>query len=246
MMCSTAATQVNLDIGRDRAEAGRRWHLLHAVGPTLLAAFANSPMHLGRPTGWKCGRQRVWQRLDPDRTAPPSGDDPVAAYTDFALDAPVMLHRNGGADWCAPPGQRFRDRLGTAEGATDQDLDLHLSTLFPPVRARGWFEVRYVDAQPVAWWPVPMAVLAALVEDPAATTAALDACAGLDDWEAAARVGLAAPGLHDAAQALFAAAVASLRGTGEHPGLVRLVERFAEHYVRPGRSPADDPILEAL
>ena len=36
------------------------------------------------------------------------------------------------------------------------------------MRPRGWLEVRYVDAQPRQWWPVPPAVLSALVADPIA------------------------------------------------------------------------------
>ena len=52
------------------------------------------------------------------------------------------------------------------EDAPDaEDLSTHLTTLFPPVRPRGWFEVRYLDAQPWPWWPVPMAVLHALLDD---------------------------------------------------------------------------------
>ena len=44
MMCSTASVQVCLDIGADRADAARRWRLTHALGPLLIAAFANSPL----------------------------------------------------------------------------------------------------------------------------------------------------------------------------------------------------------
>ena len=246
MMNSTAATQVNLDVGRDPDDAARRWHLLHVVGPTLVAVFANSPRQAGRPTGWKCGRQRIWQHLDPGRTTAPAGADPVAAYTDFALAAPVMLQPSDGPDWTAPPGQRFADRVRSAHGVTDAELDLHLTTLFPPVRARGWFEVRYVDALPVSWWPVPMAVLATLVDDRDAGERAFAACAGLGDWARAARDGLAAPGLHAAAVTLFDTALGALQRSGQHPALVALVEAYADRYVRHGRSPADDPLLEDL
>lgn len=245
MMSCTAATQVNLDIGRDRADATRRWRLLHTVGPTLVAAFANSPVQGGTPTGWRSGRQRIWQHLDPTRTAAPSGDDPVVAWTDYALDAPLMLHRDH-AGWTDEPGRTFRDWL--AEDAdckpSAADLDLHLSTLFPPVRPRGWFEVRYVDAQPLAWWPVPMAVLTALVEDPEAGETARVACSGLDDWSAAARDGYAVPGLGAAALTCFTAAVEALTRAAEDPELVALVTAFADRYVREDRSPADDPIPE--
>ena len=33
---------------------------------------------------------------------------------------------------------------------TDADLEYHLTTLFPPVRPRGWLEIRYLDSVPDA------------------------------------------------------------------------------------------------
>ena len=233
MMTGTASTQVNLDIGRDQRDAARRWRVLHDVGPAMVAAFANSPVHAGAATGWRSGRQRVWQALDPRRTSHVTGDDPRHAWTDYALDAPLML---------VEPGLRFRDWLSRDDGPSESDLATHLTTLFPPVRPRGWFEVRYLDAMPWRWWPVPMAVLTALVEDRLAGAVAVDACAGLDDWTAAAREGPDAPGLHDAALACFDAALPAMSRAGEDPALVSLVSAYREHYVRPGRCPADDPL----
>ncbi len=248
MMTGTAATQVNLDIGRDPCDAGRRWRVLHAVGPAMVAAFANSPVHAGDDTGWRSGRQRVWQGLDPQRTAHVAGEDPVGAWADYALDAPVMLRGgvNGDAgpdgDWAAEPGLRFRDWLARDDGPTEADLATHLTTLFPPVRPRGWFEVRYLDALPWEWWPVPMAVLTAVVEDRLAGAQASEACASLDDWTAAARDGLAGAGLREAALGCFDAALPAMTRSGEHPDLVALVAAYRERYVRPGRCPADDPL----
>ena len=43
MMNSTAAVQVNLDIGRDPQDAARRWRLLHAVGPLMWPASPTRP-----------------------------------------------------------------------------------------------------------------------------------------------------------------------------------------------------------
>lgn len=245
MMNATAATQVNLDIGRDPADAVRRWRLLHAVGPTMVATFANSPVHAGSPTGWLSGRQQVWQTLDPRRTRPVTGEDPAAAWAEYALDAPVMLAARG-REWTAPPGLSFRDWLsgdgGPVGRADEDDLATHLTTLFPPVRPRGWFEVRYLDALPMTWWPVAVAVLSSLVEDPDASATAIEACAGVDDWAGAARLGPRAPGAAEAARACFDAALAAMARAGESPELVTLVTEYRDRYVRSGRCPADDPL----
>jgi glutamate--cysteine ligase len=119
MMRSTASTQVCLDwwAGRDGLE---QWRLLLLAGPFLAAATAQS---VGPQS-----RLATWLEVDPSRTAFDdrllNGDDPVAAYADFAAGATDFL---GG-------------------GVED-----HLSTLFPPVRPRGsYLEVRFPDARPAA------------------------------------------------------------------------------------------------
>lgn len=232
MMASTAAIQVNLDAGEDPAA---RWRLLHDLGPVLVAAFANSPQRCGRRTGWKSSRQQIWQTLDPQRTASCCDDrDPAAAYADFALDAPVMLPTGRGGT--------FRAWVESGDGPTEAELADHLTTLFPPVRPRGWFEVRYLDAQPLRWWPVPVALLSALLDDDDTTTAAAAVARparGL--WTEAGRDGLADPVLRRAAQECFALATATL--TRYDSLLVDLVERYAAAYVLRGRCPADDPVL---
>ncbi|NUP29376.1 MAG: ergothioneine biosynthesis glutamate--cysteine ligase EgtA, partial [Nocardia sp.] len=178
MMSNTAAAQISLDIGGDPAELTARWTALHAVGPALIAAFACSPALRGAPTGeWASQRMRTWLHLDPARACPPVADwaDPVTGYASWALDAPLLcVRRPGQVAWAAPPDATFGDWLS---GGLDEvigrrpaidDLDYHLTTLFPPVRPAGYFEVRYLDAQPGDGWTVPITVLDALLSTPAA------------------------------------------------------------------------------
>lgn len=240
MMCSTAAVQVNLDLGE---RPGARWARAHALGPVLTAAFANSPLRLGRPCGWLSGRRRVWERLDPTRTAPVAapGLDPALAWARYLLDAPLMLVRgHGGRLSPARDGRTFRDRLAApGPPPTAADLACHATTLFPPVRPRGWLEIRYLDAQPPEHWPVCVAVTHALVVDDRAGDLALDAAAPCRDrWRAAARRGLADPELRRAADACFRAALAALPRLGAPAGLVASVAAFADRHVATGRSPA--------
>jgi gamma-glutamylcysteine synthetase len=116
MMRETCATQVCLDWwpGRDGLE---QWRLLQLAAPFLAAATIADPE-----------RTATWLEVDPARTAFDdrllTGDDPVAAYADFAAGAEVFVAG------------------GPAE---------HLTTLFPPVRPRGrYLEVRFPDARPAA------------------------------------------------------------------------------------------------
>ncbi|MGH4017657.1 MAG: ergothioneine biosynthesis glutamate--cysteine ligase EgtA, partial [Pseudonocardiaceae bacterium] len=171
MMCSTAAVQVCLDAGTP-AQVADRWAALHDLGPVLVGAFANSPWLRGRPTGWASSRMWAWFDLDPVRTHPrPVHPDPAADWARRALDTPLLCHDRTGSCWEVPTGVTFADWLGGALPGqpTAADLDYHLTTLFPPVRPRGYLEVRYLDAQPAGQWAVPVAVVAALLADPATT-----------------------------------------------------------------------------
>jgi glutamate--cysteine ligase len=247
MMCSTAAVQVCLEAGEDgdgTRGAAARWLALHGLGPVLVAAFANSPLHRGRPTGWRSTRQAVWSRIDPSRTRPPrDGADPREQWARYALDASVLAIRGDGAAWHAPRGLTFREwvRGGGPRRPTYADLDYHLTTLFPPVRPRGFLEARFVDAQPHGGWAVVAAVTVALLDDPVAVDTVLEATAPVRGrWLAAARDGLADPPLARAADACFGAAVPALLRLGAPAPLRRAVEEYADTYVARRRCPADD------
>ncbi|MBV9204900.1 MAG: ergothioneine biosynthesis glutamate--cysteine ligase EgtA, partial [Actinobacteria bacterium] len=214
----------------------------------------------GKPTGWRSARQQVWANMDPGRTrapAPPSADgDPRDAWAAYALDAELMCVREPESrDWTAPAGMTFRDWLRDGSSAalrapTAEDLEYHLSTLFPPVRPRGHMELRMIDAQPGDGWIVPAAVTTALAGDERAADAALaaaepvwDGCADdQDPWLRAARCGPADPGLSQASKQCFAAADAALARAGAPGPVRRAVADFAERYVLNDRCPADDQL----
>jgi glutamate--cysteine ligase len=252
MMCSTASVQVNVEAQTPVSGLDGRWDLLHAIGPALVAAFANSAWRQGRPTGFKSTRQAVWQNLDPARTSAPSrrpDEDLATAWTRWALDAPLMLVRRDGPDWSAPPGLSFRGWLRHGRAAVPDrpppgldDLAYHLTTLFPPVRPRGHLEVRYLDAQPGCWWIVPTAVIAAVLDDPRAADRALDACEPVRNrWLPAARLGMADPALAGAAATVLGLAADSLRGERATARFADHVEGYLQRWTLRGRSPADDP-----
>lgn len=246
MMTATASVQLNLDAGLQQGWA-ERVRLAHALGPTMVAIAANSPLLSGDFSGWRSTRQRVWSRLDSARCGPVlglDGTDPATDWARYALKAPVMLVHTPEAipvsryvpfaDWADG-----RVRLG-GRRAGIADLDYHLTTLFPPVRPRGWLEIRYLDSVDGTLWPALVFLLATLLDDRAAADGAAEAVAPVATaWDVAARVGLAEPRLHAAAmhcvQLVADRAPASLRDGMDR--LVGLVER--------GRCPADDVTDEA-
>jgi ergothioneine biosynthesis glutamate--cysteine ligase EgtA len=244
MMCSTAAVQVSVDAGT-RDTAADRWERAHAIGPALVAAFACSPLLQGRATGWRSTRQRIWGELDPSRTRPPAPHlGPVEALTDLALGARLLAVRDAdGVCVPAPHGATFGDWMRDGEPTLD-DLTYHLTTLFPPVRLRGWLELRYLDMLPDPLWQVAVATAAVLLDDGTAADAARAACEPVERrWREAARHGASDPALQAAATGcLFAAADALVRAGSA--SLAAAVTGYAERWTARGRCPADD-LLDA-
>lgn len=245
MMTATAAVQVNLDAG-PAASHDDRWAAAHRLAPVLAAAFANSPLWCGRPADHRSARLATWAAIDCTRTAPAwrpgQGCD---SWVRYALDARVMFIRTADARFHpAPASLTFAGWIhgGHALGhPTVADLEYHLTTLFPPVRARGWLELRFLDALAPPWWPVAMAVTAALLDDEAARADAVSAATGVDgSWSEAARDGLAHPGLARAAGRCFQIALGSLSGGRGDATLVDGVAAYVDRFVARGRCPADD------
>ncbi|MEV2203412.1 ergothioneine biosynthesis glutamate--cysteine ligase EgtA [Streptomyces fradiae] len=260
MMRDSASVQVCVDSGYE--EPGplgyrHRWRLAHLLGPVLVASFANSPVLHGRATGLRSTRQSLWTGIDPLRgAAPPPGREPRGAWARHALDTPVMCVRADEGPWAVPEGLTFREwlRSGSPRPPTRADLDYHLTTLFPPVRPRGsHLELRMLDAQPGDdGWVVPLAVTAALFDDPRAAEAAYRLLLPLAEtagplppprdahWRAAIRDGPTAPALHRAAVGCFALALESLARSGAPAAVYDAVAAFRERYVLRRRCPADE------
>jgi glutamate--cysteine ligase len=244
MMRSSASVQVNLEaarIGAGPDDLLRRWGLMHAIGPALSATFGRPSGHPGtdpRLRGYRLRRPGIWRTLDPARChqpVPAGGETLQEAYARWVLDAPLLAVQRPDQPWTAPRGLTFRQwlRNGTravpdAGPPTLEDLRFHLTTLFPPVRARGHLEVRYLDAQPGPWWRVAAGVVTALVEDEQAADAALAASEPVrEEWELAARQGLADPGILRAARILLDTAAQALDRDGR-PDLAAGVAEYLD------------------
>jgi glutamate--cysteine ligase len=202
MMSSTAGLQMCVDAGTED-QLAIRFATVSALGPVLVAVFANSRWHAGRDTGWASWRMGNWLAIDPHRTRPlDAAPDAAANWASYALSAPLLCVRCDGDRWDPPAAVTFADWIAGAlpRPPTVDDLDYHLGTLFPPVRPRGYLEIRYIDAQPGGEWIAPAAVLASLLADDATTAAALALAEPVADrWLSAARAGLADLSLRAAA-----------------------------------------------
>jgi glutamate--cysteine ligase len=246
MMCNTASTQVN--VSHDSSDPYQRWFTMNLVAPVLIAAFANSPgtgLDGGR---WASVRQGIWWSVDGPRTRPVRTDiAPERAWLDYALAADVMFVRGrdpGGADGTALlPGLPFGAWMADGHEIgwpTADDLRYHLSTLFPPVRPRGWLELRVLDALPGWMRDVATLTVAAADTSQAGRELRRRLPSSRRLWTTAARHGLRHPILHAAARELFAVVLDNLGSAGGRSEDADLVETYRRAYIDTGRMPGDD------
>lgn len=257
MMRLTAGLQICVDmIAGD--EGVEQWVLANRMGPALSAAFAASGAGAGTATGWSGSRCLIWQKLDALRTgfdgAQVASHDPAAAYAHFAGSALAMpLSRGegtGSAPAVVPSPLSFAEWTARGDARPDaEDVTHHLSTLFPPVRPRGYLEIRYLDMPPRRWLSVPVVVVDTLLRDAVARREALAALGDVDratllaTWEAAAHQGVVNPWLRREAQALVEIATAAVRRAPDGtvpPSAVASLRAFSNQYLSIRRCWSDD------
>lgn len=166
MMKQTATVQANIDYA-DESDAMRKLRIGMAVSPVVNAMFANSCISEGDLNGQMSYRGHVWSDTDRQR----SGllrfafrrDASFQDYVEWALDVPLYFVLRDGRYRTEVTGLPFRRFLAAGlDGtpATFDDWRLHLTTLFPEARLKGYLEIRSADSQP----PFRVLALPALVK----------------------------------------------------------------------------------
>ena len=242
MMRDTASLQVNID---SSARFADQFRIAQRLGPVMAAAFANSPMVDGSPNGIASNRLAVWNHMDPSRTAPVGvGADPADAWSEYALSAQLMLVRAGEEEYL--PVERdftFRDWIEAGHDAgfpTIQDLDYHLTTLFPPVRPKAWLEIRMLDALPDPWWRAAATAWAVLLADTDAGEMAEQMSFGAWElWHEAASLGVTHPDLARAAKSCLSLAIEGAEKLGIGARNLAALAEFTDRYTMRNRMPSD-------
>lgn len=150
MMKLSAATQIAIDYSSE-SDAMRKLSLATKCTPLFLALSANSPLKHGAFSGRASVRGTLWGDTDAARCDIPSfalsATSNFNDYVEWALDVPMyFIHRAG--KQISLGDRSFREFLndaGSYGGATAEDWNSHLSTLFPRVRLRHYVEIRSFD-----------------------------------------------------------------------------------------------------
>ncbi len=252
MMRLTSSLQVNLDTG-DPGTARRRWLAGNLLSPVMCAVFGNSPFFQGQTTGQKSYRSIIWQNLDRSRTGFPhlSPCDniescPEQQYLDFALNARVIRLPDASGNLAFRQNDiSFLQWLESGYCGyfpERKDWEAHLSTLFPEIRPKGFYEIRSIDGQAKAWWSVPAILLTNILYDEKASERTIgllsDYYCVLDSMlENAAIQGVGA--FSELAKKIFEIGL-NASEFGMACELMTHCEKFFKRYTYNGKSPADD------
>jgi glutamate--cysteine ligase len=207
-MRQTAALQINLERGEDPKS---RWRLLNSLAPIVVALFANSRVYAGKSTEWASYRAQLWRTLDPSRTGiiyDETGH--VERYLGFALDAIAMRRTGDGSTY-----RSFREWI--REPSTNaEDWLFHLSTLFPEVRPKEFFELRSADTISPDALAAPVVFVTGLVYDEESAHRAEEIVGAPSErlLERAGRLALADPEIRRIASRLVVLALDGARRLG--------------------------------
>jgi glutamate--cysteine ligase len=208
MMRQTAALQINLERGDDPKG---RWRLLNSLAPIIIALFANSRRYADKATGWASYRSQLWRTLDPSRTGIAYDENAhVERYLTFALDAVAMRSGDNGVGY-----RPFRQWMADA-GVSRDDWLFHLSTLFPEVRPKVFFELRSADTIEPDALAAPVLFITGLVYDEESAGRAIELTGAPNEklLERAGRMGLADPEIRRIASRLVVLALDGARRLG--------------------------------
>jgi len=173
MMRQTGTIQVNLDFGANEQILAKRFLASNLLAPFATGIFAGSPQVNNSLSDFASTRAEAWRHIDPSRTGIPelgrvaetlTKSSCVETYLKQLLDAPVIFVEK--LNYQRPRAMTFSEWLKKPyEGVspTMQDFVTHMSLHFPEVRARGFLELRSIDAQAAVWQPVPAAFYTGLL-----------------------------------------------------------------------------------
>jgi glutamate--cysteine ligase len=226
MMRQTAALQINVERGDNPME---RWLLLNAITPVVVALFSNSSSYAGKRTNHASYRAHLWRTLDDSRTGIAYDEaDPVRHYFDFALDAFAMRSGNK-----THPYLTFREWMRSEELGME-DWMFHLSTLFPEVRPKEYFELRSSDTIAIESLPAPVLFVAGVVYDRESAQRAFEIVGtpNPDLLELAGIKGISHPALRRMARALADIALDGAESLGDEYLTRRDVDEASAYFDR--------------
>ncbi|WP_440929015.1 glutamate--cysteine ligase [Candidatus Pelagibacter sp.] len=150
MMYRTCGTQLNLDYSSEE-DFKKKFKIVNSLVPISIALFANSSIVEKKKSNYLSYRSKVWQNTS--RGGLPKlflEDFDFEKYSDFVINFPILFIQQK-ENYFSGKGYNFSDfMLGNIKEINNRlpdenDLSIHLSTIFTENRLKKYIELRSMD-----------------------------------------------------------------------------------------------------
>ncbi len=150
MMYRTCGTQLNVDYNSEN-DFIKKFKIINSIVPISIALFANSSIVEKRKSNYLSYRSKVWQNTS--RGGLPKlffEELNFEKYADFIMNYPILFIQEGG-NFISGQNYSFKDFMEgkinlIGKRLPDQnDLSIHLSTIFTENRLKKYIELRSMD-----------------------------------------------------------------------------------------------------
>jgi len=151
MMYRTCGTQLNLDYSSEK-DFVKKFKVINSMVPISIALFANSSIVEKKKSNHLSYRSKVWQNTSRGGLPEAFFDNmDFEKYSDFIINFPILFIQNN-KKYISGQKYLFSDfmngKIDEIENKlpTEDDLAMHLSTIFTENRLKKYIELRSMDA----------------------------------------------------------------------------------------------------
>ena len=150
MMYRTCGTQLNIDYNSEK-DLIKKFKIINSIVPISIALFANSSIVEKKNSGYLSYRSKVWQNTS--RGGLPKlffEELNFEKYAEFIMNFPILFIQNNGS-YISGKKYTFKDFMNGKINEignrmpTENDLTIHLSTIFTENRLKKYIELRSMD-----------------------------------------------------------------------------------------------------
>jgi len=151
MMYRTCGTQLNLDYSSEK-DFVKKFKVINSMVPISIALFANSSIVEKKKSNYLSYRSKVWQNTSRGGLPEAFFDNmDFEKYSDFIINFPILFIQKN-EKYTSGQKYLFSDfmngKIDEIENKlpTEDDLTMHLSTIFTENRLKKYIELRSMDA----------------------------------------------------------------------------------------------------
>ena len=150
MMYRTCGTQINIDYNSEK-DFAKKFRIVNSIVPITIALFANSSIVEKKNSNYLSYRSKVWQNTSRGGLPKVFFEElNFEKYADFIINFPILFIKDG-SRYISGKKYIFNDfmngKIDEIENKfpNENDLSIHLSTIFTENRLKKYIEMRSMD-----------------------------------------------------------------------------------------------------